>query len=152
MSITKHRLFKLKISDDSQFSFDNLIEKKINEFLSESNNVYLNHSITVLTEDIEQYGTSKNINKYVLISIIYKDLNSTPFDLKNTSKKVQNNIIKEIENGVIIKEPEYKTKLDSKIEEIEEKLSNVGIENMMKIKNELIKSSFIKSINTESKL
>ncbi|OAN62602.1 hypothetical protein A8B79_03385 [Balneola sp. EhC07] len=115
MSITKHKIFKLKLSNDAKFTITKTVEKAINEFLLEPNTVYVNHSITTLTEDIEEYDNLRTICRYVLISIIYKDLNTTPLDLKSTSKKVKNVVHKQVETGEEITEPEIKTDIDKEI-------------------------------------
>ena len=115
MSITKHQIFKINISNDSKDTFDNAVLKKIDSFLAESNNVYINHSISVLTEDIEEYGNFKSINKYILLSLVYKDLNATEFNLKGTSEKVKEIVNKEIVKGEKIQEPKIETEFDKKI-------------------------------------
>lgn len=122
MPITRHKIFKIKVSDDGKFTISKTIEKTINTFLSEPNNVYVNHSVTTLTEDIEEYDNLKTICKYVLISIIYKDLDSTSMNLKGASKKMKETVQKEIESGNAIKEPDILTELDKEIIEIESKI------------------------------
>ncbi|MEY8848305.1 hypothetical protein AB9K26_05800 [Psychroserpens sp. XS_ASV72] len=119
MSTTKHKIFKIKVSDDGKFTVSKTVENTINTFLSEANNVYVNHSVTTLTEDIEEYGILKTICKYVLISIIYKDLNSTSLNLKGTSKKIKEVVQKEVESGNSIEEPNILTDLDKEIAEFE---------------------------------
>lgn len=121
MPVTKHKIFKIKVSDDGKFTISKTVENTINTFLSESNNVYVNHSITTLTEDIEEYDNLKTVCKYVLISIIYKDLDNTSLNLKGTSKKIKETVQKEIESGKPIKEPNILTDLDKEIIEFESK-------------------------------
>lgn len=121
MPTTKHKIFKIKVSDDGKFTISKTVENTINTFLSEPNNVYVNHSVTTLTEDIEEYDNLKTICKYVLISIIYKDLNSTSMNLKGVSKKTKETVQKEIESGNAIEEPDILTELDKEIIEIESK-------------------------------
>lgn len=118
MSVTKHKIFRVKISQDNNLSFDQNIQKEINAFLSESDNIYVNHSTSILTEDIEEYGQNKTINKFLVISLIYKDLNDTTYSLKNTSKKVKKVISKEIESGQILSEPTIETDFDKEIKAI----------------------------------
>ena len=121
MPITKHKIFKIKVSDDGKFTISKTVEKTLNTFLSESNKVYVNHSITALTEDIEEYDNIKTVCKYVLISIIYKDLDSTSLNLKGTSKKIKETVQREIESGNPIDEPEILTDLDKEIIEFQSK-------------------------------
>lgn len=121
MPTTRHKIFKIKVSNDGKFTISKTVEKTINEFLSEPNNVYVNHSVTTLNEDVEQYDNIKTICKYVLISIIYKDLDSTSLNLKGASKKMKETVQKEIETGDAIQEPDVLTELDKEIKEIESK-------------------------------
>nr|WP_299207464.1 hypothetical protein [uncultured Brumimicrobium sp.] len=121
MPTTKHKIFKIKVSDDGKFTISKTVENTINTFLSEANNVYVNHSVTTLTEDIEEYDNVKTVCKYVLISIIYKDLDSTSLSLKGTSKKIKETVQREIESGNPIDEPDILTELDKEILEFESK-------------------------------
>ncbi|WP_157451758.1 hypothetical protein [Cellulophaga lytica] len=121
MPITKHKIFKVKISDDGKFTISKIIEKTINDFLSEPNNVYVNHSVTTLTEDIDEYDNIKTICKFVLISIIYKDLDTSSLNVKSTSKKVKETVHREIESGNPIDEPKILTDIDKELIEIESK-------------------------------
>ena len=109
MPTTKHKIFKIKVSDDGKFTISKTVEKTINTFLSEPNHVYVNHSVTTLTEDIEEYDNLKTICKYVLISIIYKDLDGTSLNLKGTSKKIKETVRREIESGNPFEEPNILT-------------------------------------------
>ena len=118
MSQTKLEIFKIKISDNSKFDFDKKALETINHFLSEENNVYVNHSTSILTEDVEEYGTNKTINRYLVISLIYKDLNASTYNLKNTTQKVKKIVTKEIEDGEIISEPKIETEIDKKIRQL----------------------------------
>ncbi len=121
MSVTKHKIFRVKISQDDKLSFDQTIQKEMNTFLSESDNIYVNHSTSILTEDIEEYGQNKTINKFLVISLIYKDLNDTAYSLKNTSKKLKNVVSKEIETGQILSEPSIETDFDKEIKAIKKR-------------------------------
>ena len=115
MSQTKHKIFKIKISDDGKFTISKTVEKTINDFLAEANIVYVNHSVTTLTEDIEEYDNLKTICKYVLISIVYKDLDSSQFNIKTSSKKIKSIVHKQIESGEKIEEPEILSEIDKEI-------------------------------------
>lgn len=121
MPTTKHKIFKIKVSDDGKFTITKTVENTINIFLSEANNVYVNHSVTTLTEDIEEYDNLKTVCKYVLISFVYKDLDSTSLNLKGTSKKIKQTVQKEIESGSPIDEPNILTDFDKEIIEFESK-------------------------------
>lgn len=121
MSITKHKIFKVKVSEDGKFTISKTVENTINSFLSKPNNVYINHSVTTLTEDIEEYDNLKTVCKYVLISIIYKDLDSTSLDLKGTSKKIKEIVQREIESGNPFEEPDILTDIDKEILEFKPK-------------------------------
>ncbi|MCY7345556.1 MAG: hypothetical protein LH614_04980 [Pyrinomonadaceae bacterium] len=118
MSVTKHKIFRVKIFQDDKLSFDQNIQKEINSFLFESDNIYVNHSTSILTEDIEEYGQNKTINKFLIISLIYKDLNDTTYSLKNTSNKVKKVVSKEIETGHILSEPNIETDFDKEVKAI----------------------------------
>lgn len=121
MPTTRHKIFKIKVSDDGKFTISKTVENTINTFLSEPNNIYVNHSVTTLTEDIDEYDNLKTICKYVLISIVYKDLNSTSMNLKGVSKKTKETVQREIESGNTIEEPDILTDLDKEIIEIQSK-------------------------------
>jgi hypothetical protein len=121
MPTTRHKIFKIKVSDDGKFTISKAVENTINTFLSEPNNIYVNHSVTTLTEDVEEYDNLKTICKYVLVSIIYKDLDSTSLNLKGASKKIKETVQKEIESGKTIEEPDILTELDKEILEIQSK-------------------------------
>ncbi|HVA99531.1 MAG TPA: hypothetical protein VNG53_11610 [Bacteroidia bacterium] len=124
MSQTKLEIFKIQISENSKFDFDKKTQDKINDFLNEENNIYVNHSTSILTEDIEKYGTNKTINKYLVISLIYKDLNASEFNLKNTSNKLKEIVTKEIEEGKNIPEPKIETDFDIETYQLRKNWSN----------------------------
>ncbi len=126
MSQTKFEIFKIQISENAKFDFDKKALEKINDFLIDENNVYINHSTSILTEDIEEYGTNKTVNKYLVVSLIYKDLNASEFNLKNTSKKVKEVVKKEIEEGKNIPEPKIETDFDKEIRQLTKAISNSG--------------------------
>ena len=121
MSQTKHKIFKIKISDDGKFTISKAVEQTLNDFLEKSNIIYVNHSITTLTEDIEEYDNLKTICKFVLISIIYKDLDASKFDIKTTSRKIKSIVQKQVESGEQISEPNVLTEIDNEIIEFENK-------------------------------
>lgn len=84
----------------------------------------------------------KTVCKYVLISIVYKDLNNSSLNLRETSKKIKETVHREIESGNPIDEPHILTELDKEIIEFEsktekEKLSkNLGIIKVSSITSE----------------
>lgn len=118
MPQTKIEIFKIGISQSSNFDLEKNVLNQINEFLSDDNKIYINHSTSILTEDIDEYGVAKTINKFLVVSIVYKDLNETPFNLKNTSKKVRNIVKTEIEKGATLPEPTIETELEKKIKSL----------------------------------
>lgn len=118
MSLTKHKIFKIKLSDDGKFTITKAVERSINQFLEKSNNVYVNHSVTTLTEDKEEFDNLKTVCKYVLVSFIYKDLDSSPLSVKNTSSKIKSIVHKEIESGNAKEEPNIITNFDKEFDEL----------------------------------
>lgn len=118
MSQTKLEIFKIGISENSDFNLEKKVVDQINDFLRDDNKIYVNHSSSILTEDINEYGLIKTISKFLIISIVYKDLNETVFDLKDTSKKVRNVVKKEIEKGTTLPEPIIETDLEKKIKNL----------------------------------
>lgn len=124
MSQTKLEIFKIKILGNSKFDFDKKAKDEINEFLSNENSIYINHSISVLTEDVEEYGINKTINRFLIVSLVYKDLEASQFDLKNTTKKVRKVVTKEIEQGENIPEPKIETDLDKEIRQLTKVMPN----------------------------
>ena len=121
MPTTKHKLFKIEIKDDGNFTISKTVEKTLNDFLASPNNVYVNHSITTLTEDVEEFDNVKTICKYVLISIVYKDLEATPLDVKVASPKMKNIVHKQIESREPIEKPTILTDIDKELIYFEKK-------------------------------
>ncbi len=124
MPQTKLEIFKIKISNDSKFTLDKATQDEINLFLAEENNIYVNHSTAIISEGIEEYGSTKTIDKFLVISLIYKDLKASEFDLKNTNKKVKATVTKEIESGVSMETPVIETKFDKEIRQLTKAISN----------------------------
>ena len=120
MSNIKHKLFKIKILNDDKKNFDEKALKTINEFLKESNNVYINHSITTITEDIEKYGQINTICTNIIISLIYKDLLETEFDLTTTKNKTKIVVRKQVIDDSDSAEPIIETDFDKEIAKINE--------------------------------
>lgn len=121
MPATKHKLFKIEFNEDGKFNISKTVEKALNDFLANPNNVYVNHSVTNLTEDIDEYDKVKTICRYILISVVYKDLEATPLDVKVASPKMRNIIQKQIESGVPIEKPTIQTEIDKEIYNFENK-------------------------------
>ena len=124
MPVTKHKLFSIYVSDLSKIDFDNAIMKKIDTFLIESNVVYVNHSISVLSDPTFQYEKLKAYRHFVILSIIYKDLNETEFDVSKTTKKTKEVVKKSIEAGDTVPMPNIESSFDKKLKE--RKKSNPG--------------------------
>jgi putative transposon-encoded protein len=118
MSVTKHKIFKVKISEDSNLSLSSDTRKTIDAFLANPNHIYVNHSTSILSEDIEVYGQNKTVNKFLVISLVYKDLNDTGFDVSKTSPKVRQVVSKEIEVGREIEKPNVETEFEKSIKPI----------------------------------
>ena len=105
----KHKLFSIRISEKKKIEFDQVAFDMINDFLSESNNVYINHSITVLSSPIIDYQRIVSYNHHIIVSLIYKDLNETELDLSKTSKKTKEIVKKSIALGEKIPMPNIET-------------------------------------------
>lgn len=120
MAVTKHKFFKIEL-DNNSLEPDKIAEKEINEFLLYSNNVYVNHSLTVLNENQDLYGENISMNKELVISLIYKDLADTKLSIEKASKKVKKVVRTEIEKGQQIEEPDLRTDFENKIIEMKEK-------------------------------
>lgn len=111
MPLTKHRLFKISIAKDT-LDFDQVVLKEINEFLSDVNYLYVNHSTTI----IEKKTTSGSLlNTFLVISLIYKDLNATEKDLRKVSKRTRETVRKSIVSGEAIPMPKIETEFEKKI-------------------------------------
>ena len=118
MSQTKLEIFKIGISQSSNFDLEKNVLDQINVFLSDDNKIYINHSTSIITEDLDEYGVAKTINKFLVISIVYKDLKETHFNLNNTSKKIKDIVRKEIETETTLPEPIIETDLEKKIKNL----------------------------------
>ena len=123
MSVTKHQIFKIKITDNEKFSLDNSVEKTLNIFLSNPNHIYLNHSIAIATQDIEHYANLKTEANFLILSLVYKDINSTNLDVKTSSNKIKSIVHKQIETDSSTKEPVSSTEFDKELH----KLNNTEI-------------------------
>ena len=123
MSQTKHKIFKIKISKNKKFDLDKNAQNIVDAFLSKDNYIYINRSVTVFSEDIEETGDILTINKFLVISLIYKDLNESEYNLKDTSKAVKKVVTKEIKKGDIIPKPQLETSFDKEIQVLKTKLS-----------------------------
>lgn len=95
MPITKHKLFIISITKDTG-SIDQSALNAIDHFLSETNYLYLNHSITI-QERKTSTGTIQG--SFLLVSLIYKDLSATEKDLKKVSKRTREVVRKSIAEG-----------------------------------------------------
>ena len=118
MTLTKHKIIKIRIKDTERFNLDTTSQKAVNVFLANNNYIYINHSITVFNENITEYDIVRSENKYIVISIIYKDLTATDLDLDNTSEKIKKVVKKDIENGETLIKPIYETEFDKKIRKL----------------------------------
>jgi hypothetical protein len=112
MSVTRHQIFKIDISRDANLEIDKVTNDKINDFLAIPNNIYINHSICILTESIEEYGSIKNINRFVIISLVYEDLDGTTIDLSTASPLIKKVVKREIKTASKIPKPDIETDFD----------------------------------------
>jgi hypothetical protein len=123
MQQTKMEIFKIDISNDSKLTLDKKGLTKINLFLSEDNYIYINHSTSIISSSYEEYGSIKSVDRFLIVSLIYKDLNESEYDIKNASTKVKAAVTKEIESGSSIKSPGIETSFDKEIQRLEKELS-----------------------------
>lgn len=140
MSNIKHKLFKIKILNDDKKDFDEKTLKVVDDFLNESNNVYINHSVTTITENIEKYGQIMTSATYLIVSLIYKDLLQTEFNLSSTKNKTKTIVHKQIIENSDIAEPIIETDFDKEIKKIEI-LNSITLSN--NISNNIKKGNFI---------
>lgn len=111
MSNIKHKLFKVKILKDKS-DFDDKSLKIINDFLQEANHVYINHSISIITNDYEKFGIINTVATDIVISLIYKDLVDTELNLNSTKNKTKNIIHKQVLENNTIEEPFIETEFE----------------------------------------
>jgi hypothetical protein len=130
MSITKHKIFKIDILQNMGLEIDDITSEKINTFLSVPNNIYINHSTCILTESIEKYGNIEQINRYVLISLIYEDLDGTAMDLNTASPIVKKTVKREIKADSKIPKPNIETNFDKTISNLESRENHSLIDNV----------------------
>jgi len=142
MSNIKHKLFKINILNDGKKDFDEKTLKVINEFLNESNNVYLNHSISTITEDVEKYGHINTICTSVIVSLIYKDLLETEYDIKTTKNKTKTVVRKQIIENSDAVEPITETEFDKEIYKLDPKNSkNIALEKEIQKVKQFLKNT-----------
>ena len=113
MSQTKLEIFKIPFSNN--LDFDKKTQDKINEFLNDENNIYISHSTSISTESITEYGSPKTVSRHLVISLVYKDLKASSYDLKQSSSKIKSVVRKEIIDGKNIKKPQIETELEKEI-------------------------------------
>jgi GTP-binding protein EngB required for normal cell division len=118
MANTKHRIFKIPILNQHDFKLDEKVEQSINDFLADPNCVYVNHSITVLSNTVDEYDTPKLMNRFVLISLIYKDLNETAYKIDKVSTKIQKVVRKSFEEQTEVVSPNIETEFEKKMKAI----------------------------------
>jgi hypothetical protein len=119
MPLNKHKIFKIAISDDGKFTFEQKVQNEINSFLAVANNIYINHSISIISEDSEEYGDSKTVNKFIVVSLVYKDLADSPVDLEKASPVVRKIVnTSYTEDGEIIAEPIIQSDFEKEIKHL----------------------------------
>jgi ABC-type uncharacterized transport system ATPase subunit len=120
MTKTKHKFFKIALLNQATFDLDKKVEQSVNDFLADPNFVYVNHSITVLSNTIDENDIPKLMNRFVLISLIYKDLKDTTYKLDKVSPKVQNIVKKSFEESGEVINSNIETEFDKKMKSISE--------------------------------
>lgn len=112
--LVKHKLFIVSITESAGNDvFDAKVLDEINSFLAEDNFVYLNHSISVVGKDVRMSGASYK-PVALAVSLVYKDLNDSPNQVKRISSKSKKIIRTSIEENADIPKPNYKTEFDKK--------------------------------------
>ena len=119
MPLFKQKIFLIPFKQDgNDLDWENEIHKKIESFLNDDNVVYLDHTISVApsykTDTFQQNIAgrpsstySSTISKFVVVSIIYKDLSSTVTDVNKLSQKAKKQLKEITKIGVKkIKMPE----------------------------------------------
>lgn len=115
MSTYKHKLFLVPLSlKEDKYNPNIEAMEKINIFLEEQNYIYVNHTITSLGLDTPAFNGFKYTEVCLAISLVYKDLNDTPKQLKNVSEKTKKIVRSSEENLEVIKQPDYQTEIDKK--------------------------------------
>jgi hypothetical protein len=115
MSTTKHKFFKILITNSSDFDYSKESENELNTFLSENNVVYVNHSVSIFHDSKQEYNHVLNVPKYLLVSLVYKDLNESPMDLKKSSIKTEKLVKKSVENNDEIIKSSHSTSFEKKL-------------------------------------
>jgi hypothetical protein len=112
-------MFKIAILNQEDFDFDKKIESSINDFLAEPNNIYVSHSVTVLSNTEEKNDVPNLINRFILLSIVYKDLKDTNYKLDKVSPKIQRVVKKSFEDSNEVIQSSVETDFDRKIKELQ---------------------------------
>jgi hypothetical protein len=120
MSITKHKIFKIEIKNS--LSIEDAALNELDLFLQNSNHIYVNHTNSILTDDVPKYGQIITENRFLVISLIYKDLNNTPLNLKQTGEKLKKIVTKEVKSNENIKTPDVVTDFDKDFQKTLEKI------------------------------
>jgi hypothetical protein len=118
MSLTKHQIFKIGFSQDKSLEIDKITSDRINDFLADPNNIYINHSICILSESVERYGNIENVNRFIIISLIYKDLNETAMDLSTASPVIKQVVRRGVKTDSTIPKPMTETEFDKIVSKI----------------------------------
>jgi hypothetical protein len=120
MSVTKHKIISIPINDKKGFSLEQTAKDQVDKFLADANVVYAGHSICIAREDYREYGATLSRNAFLIVSIVYKDLDGSSHDLKAASSKVKKVIQKSVAEEDYIPEPEIVSDFDRKTKEIGE--------------------------------
>ncbi len=123
MSLTKIKVFKFTILHEG-LDLELEIEKIINNFFANVNNIYVDHSAIVLYSDKDVNGKVRIAKKEIIVNIIYKDLNVKDLSITKVSKKVQAVVKKEIEEEKI-NSPNVQTGFDKKADGFKKKIKQI---------------------------
>ena len=125
MSTTKHKIFRIEI--ENNLNVEEISMKEFDSFLENPNHVYLNHTMSILTDSEDRFGKIFSINKGLVISLIYKDLNNTSLSIKEVGKKMKNLVSKEIKERTSLSMPNIKTAFDEELRNTTEKINDGNI-------------------------
>ena len=112
MAVNKIKVFKVAISNNMELDLDEKELEAVNKFLKNPNIIYINHSGTVFFDSENHNGREKLKNRFLVISLVYKDLNDTQYNLKKVSKKTESFIKNSFENNEKIEPPKHLTNFE----------------------------------------
>jgi hypothetical protein len=112
MATIRHKLFSVKIDD--LYNVDAVVAEALDEFLSDVNHVYINHSVSSIG-----LGPGRIDRESVLfLSIVYKDLRNTTNQLTNVTAESKEMVHNSILSGSIQEPPVFETAFDKRNSEL----------------------------------